>query len=169
MFWVYLQSWISQGSVAQDSEYVPVLNVAEFWIHQDSEYASVFEYAMILNITETWIYQGYTRFRICMNNSTICMIVSRYVWICPNMPTNAWLCLNAPERLLFYISHFPICFTILFYLNTRLLIWTSIGDHSLKKQAVFLKRQNLIFSIEAEVFHCILSCHARVSECIHTL
>ena len=165
MFWVCLQSWISQGS-----EYVPVLNVAEFWIHQGSEYASVFEYAMILNITEIWIYQGYTRFRICMNNSTISMIVSRYVWICPNMPTYAWLCLNVPERLLFYISHFPICFTILFYLNTRLLIWTSIGYHSLKKhEAVFLKRQNLIFSIEAEVFHCILSCHVRVSECIHTL
>ena len=57
----------------------------KFWIYQGSDYASDFEYARILNVPEFWICQGYTGFRICLNNSWICLIMSGYVWICMNM------------------------------------------------------------------------------------
>ena len=63
-----------------------------------------------------WIYseflicQDYTGFRICLNYSWICLIMSWYVWICLNMPEYAWICLNLPEWLLFYISPFSHLF-----------------------------------------------------------
>ena len=57
----------------------------KFWIYQGSDYASDFEYARILNVPEFWICQGYTGFRMCLNNSWICLIMSGYVWICLNM------------------------------------------------------------------------------------
>ena len=71
-----------------------VLNGIEFCISQGSECASGFEYARILNIPEFWICQGYTEFRICLNDS----------WICLNMPEYTWICLNLPKWLLFNIS-----------------------------------------------------------------
>ena len=99
-----------------------VLNVPEFWIYQGSEYASGFEYARILSIPEFGICQGYTGFRICLNNSWICLIMSGYIWLCLNMPKYVWICLNLPEWLLFYSSPVDTLH------NTWLLIWTSTGD-----------------------------------------
>ena len=74
---------------------------------QGSEYASGFEYAKILNIPEFWICLDFTGFKICLNNSRICLIMSGYVWICLNIPQYAWICLNLPEWFLFYMSLFP--------------------------------------------------------------
>ena len=70
-----------------------VLNVPEFWIYQSYEFAFGFKHARIVNIS-TLNMAGYTGFRVCMNNS----------WICLNMLEYAWICLNLPEWLLFYIS-----------------------------------------------------------------
>ena len=54
----------------------------EFWIYQDSKYASGFGYARILQIPEFWMCQGYAGFRKCPNNFWICLIMPRYIWIC---------------------------------------------------------------------------------------
>ena len=61
-----------------------VLNVPEFSIYQGCEYASGFEYDRIMSIPEFWICQGYTGFRIGLNNSWIGLNMSDYVLICLN-------------------------------------------------------------------------------------
>ena len=100
-----------------------VLNVAEFWIYQGSEYAFGFECTRILNIPEFLICQGYTGFRICRINSWICawicLIMFGYVWKCLNMLEHAWICLSLPEWLLFYIPPFTHLFFNLFSTWTR--------------------------------------------------
>ena len=126
----------------------PVLNSPGFWIclwfwmcqsfgysYQGSEYVSGFEYARILNIPEFWICQGYTWFKICRNNSWICLNMSEYAWICVNMPKSAWMTFDL---------HFPCGYITLHLVFERLQETTG---YSLKEnEAVFLKRQNFIFS-----------------------
>ena len=100
-----------------------------FWICQGSEYASGFEYARILNIPEFWICQGFTGFRICLNNSWICLNMSDYVWIFLNLPEYAWICLKS--FWITFVWHSPIppfVLQSLFYVNTWLLIWTCTGE-----------------------------------------
>ena len=51
-------------------------------------YTRVLIMPLILNMPGFWMYQscqGYTGFRICLNNSWICLIMSGYVWICLNI------------------------------------------------------------------------------------
>ena len=76
-----------------------------FWKCQDSEK------------TDFWLYQGYTGFRICLNNSWICLFMSEYVWVCLSIPENARMCLNLCEWFLLYIFPFPHLFTVLFLLE----------------------------------------------------
>ena len=111
-----------------------VLNVPEFWIHQASQYASGFEYArllnmfLVLNMPEFWICQGYTGFRICLNNP--------WIWL------NMLECLNMAECLLFYISIFPPLFYNFFSTLTRGYLFERLQEtraYSLKEhEAVFL-------------------------------
>ena len=123
-----LDAW--QGSeYVSGSEYPKVLNMSLllnmpefldilgfwksfwFWICQ-----------RILNIPELWISQGYIGFRICLNNSWICLNMSEYARICMNMLKSAWMAFG----LHFPIS--PFVLQSLFSLNTLLLIWTSRRD-----------------------------------------
>ena len=101
-------SWIQSAplEMLEKGVSIPlVLNISGlwFWMFQsfgrNSEYASGFEYAMILNIQEFWIYQDYTWFKICLNSSWICLVISGYFCFC------------------FTFSHFPICFTVLWLLE----------------------------------------------------
>ena len=100
-----------------------VLNILGFWIARDSEYVSGFECTRVLNIPEFWVCQGYTGFRICLDNSQICLKVwtrkcldmSEFVAICVNMSKSAWMA---------FVLHFPISQFVLqslVYLNSLLL------------------------------------------------
>ena len=111
----------------------------QFWMCQNSEYASRFEYVRILNIPEFWIYQDNTGFKICL-------IVPGYVWICLNMRER--ICVNMPKSpwmaFVLHFAIFPFVLQFFFYLNTWRLQETR--GYSLKEhEAVFLKRQNLYF------------------------
>ena len=111
-----------QGSeYASGSEYPRVLNSPGFWICLCGS-----EYARVLDIPEFWIFQDYTRFRICLNNSWICLNMLDFVWTCLNMPKYARII--SLNGFCFTFSHFPIFLQFLFYLNTWLLIWASTGD-----------------------------------------
>ena len=145
-------------SIAQDFSMSQVLNVPEFRIYQSSEYASGFEYARILHIPEFWICQGYTGFRICLNKSWICLSMPDNVWIClGNMPEYVRICVNIPKYAWmafgFTFLHFPIGFTIPWkrgYLFERLQETRETTGYSLKEhETVFLKKQNLTFSLAA--------------------
>ena len=135
-----------------------VLNEPEFWMYQGSEYAPGFEYARILNIPEFWIRQGYKGFKICLNNSWICLNMPDNVWIClGNMPEYVRICVNMPKYAWmafgFTFLHFLIGFAIPWkrgYLFERLQETRETRGYSLKKQETpFLKKQNLIFSLAA--------------------
>ena len=93
------------------SEYLRILNmslVLNIWIYQGYEHVSRFEYARILNILEFWICQGYTGFRICLNNSRIFLNrMLKYAWI-------SWICMNG---FCFTFPDFPIYFAIPFLLK----------------------------------------------------
>ena len=135
-----------------------------FWIYQGSEYASGLQYASILlyqyseypsvlNIPGSWIwfwfsicqsfeYARFTQSLICMNNSWMWLVMPEYVWICWNMCEYAQICLNLPEWLLFVAIIIPCLFEcVVTYFNPVY----SLKEH----KAVFLKRENLIFSIVA--------------------
>ena len=82
-----------------------------FWMWQSFGYTRVlnttssFECVIILNISAFWIRQGYRGFRICLNNSWLCLDMPEYAWIgliCLN-----GLCLTFSN----FSSHSPICFT----------------------------------------------------------
>ena len=89
-FWVWIWFWIFQGTEQPRILNMSlVLNVPEFGIYQGSEYAYGFEYVRILNKPEFWKCQGYTGFRICLNNSWIFLKMPDYVWIFLNMPEYA--------------------------------------------------------------------------------
>ena len=159
----------STADVWKDSEYASsseyprilemflLLNVPKFWIYQGSECASSFEYDRILNISEFWICQGYTGLRICLNNFWICVNMLDYLLICLNVPEYAGKCMNIPKSVwIAFVSPFP----------TSPFVWQSLStstrgylferlqetrSYSRKEhEAVFLKRQNLIFSIAPE-------------------
>ena len=129
-----------------------VLNVPEFWVYQSSG----FEHARILKIPKFWICQGDTGFRICLNNSSICLNMPDYDWICLNMLEIAGICVNMPKSAwMAFVLHFsiPHLFYNLFssgisgYLFERL---KETKGYKLKEnEAVFLKRQNLTFYIAA--------------------
>ena len=103
-----------------------VLNIQRLWIAQECEYVSGSEYARVLNIPgfwvclwfwkvrivnipEFWICQGYTGFRIHMNNYWICLNMPDYVWICMNMPEYAGICVNMPKYAwMTFALHFSI-------------------------------------------------------------
>ena len=102
-----------QGSeYASGSHYLRVLNSPGFWICLWFWMRQNFRYTRVLNLPGFWICQSYTGFRICLNNSWICLNMPNYVWIWLNTPEYAWMYLNLPEWLLFYISPFPHMFTI---------------------------------------------------------
>ena len=131
---------ISGFWIAQNSEYVSGSECARvldtpgfsiclwFWICQSFGYTRLLNMSLILNIPEFWICQGYTGFRICLNNP----------WICLNMLE----CLNMAECLLFYISTFPPLFYNFFSTLTRGYLFERLQEtraHSLKEhEAVFL-------------------------------
>ena len=128
-----------------------------FRISQDSEYASGCECAMILNIQGLRIFQVYTGFRICLNNSWICLNMPESVWIYLNVPEYTRIFVNMPKSAwMAFVLHFPIFFTIPFLLehvDTYLIVYRRLEViESLmrpEEEAVFLKRQNLIFSVAA--------------------
>ena len=132
-----------------------VLNLPKFWIYHGSEYASGFKYTRIFNIQDSRICQGYAGFRICLNNSWICLFmssVSEYAWIYWNMHECAYICLNV---FCFIFPHFPICFSIPFllaHLVTYLHLYRRLEVYILKEQALFFKRQNFIFSLASISF-----------------
>ena len=120
-----------------------VLHIPVSWISQDSEHISGSEFARVLDIPRFWIYlwfwicqnskytrfricQGYTGFRICLNNSWICLNMPYSVWICLKMPEYAGICVNMPGSTWMALAlHFPISpfvLRFLFYLSTWLLI-----------------------------------------------
>ena len=118
-----------------------VLNMPGFWIHQSSEYAKVTQ-----GLEFAWVIPKY---------ACICLIMFGYVLeICLNMSEYAWICLNMPEWLL--VLHFSISLLVFAipwkrgYLFERLQETRETRGYSLKKQeTVFLKKQNLIFSLAA--------------------
>ena len=104
-------------------------SIVHVW--QGSEYAPVpdSEYIRVLNMP------GYTGFWICLNN----------FWTCLNMMKYVWMCLNLPEWLLFY---FPIVIPCLLErIVTYFNVYTKLEVRVKEYHAVFLKRQNLIFSV----------------------
>ena len=144
---------IWQGSAyASGSEYLRVLNmslvlnVLEFWIYQGSKYASGFKYARILNNQST----EYAR---VTQGSECAWIFPDYVWLylnmpdyvgkCLNMPKYAWICLNLPEWLLFCISPVVTLLRGDLFVGLQETRVCNLEEH----EAVFLKRQNLTFSI----------------------
>ena len=139
-FWLCLWFWMCQSF-----RYTRVLNMPLVLICQDFEYTSVLnmsELNMVQN-RHAWIIPEY---------AWLFLIMSGNVWICVNMPEYAWICLNLPGWLSFTFCISAFILESLFYLNTYLLIWTSKGirGYNLKEhETVFLKGQNLIFSIAA--------------------
>ena len=93
---------------------------------------------LILNIPVFWICRGYTEYA---------WIISEHAWICLNIPKYAWMCLNVPEWLLL----FPHCNPLSTWTGGYLFQYLSeCKSYSLKDyQAVFVKRQNLLFSVIA--------------------
>ena len=83
--------------------------------------------------------------------------MSGYVWICLNMPKYVWICLDLLEWLLFYISPFSHLFYNLFSIWTfdyMLECLQETRGYSLKEnEAVFLKKQNLIFAFAYNAKH----------------
>ena len=122
---------IWQGSeYASGSEYLRVLNmslvlnVLEFWIYQGSKYASGFKYARILNTSEYWICQCYTGFRMCLNISWLCLIMSECAWLCRKMLEYAEICVNMPKSAwMAFVLQFPCGYIITWWLICR-----STGD-----------------------------------------
>ena len=100
-------------------------------VWQGSKYASVsdFEYISVPNVRRLH--------RICLNNFGTCL----------NIPKYAWMCLNIPEWLLF----FPHCNPLSTWTGGYLFQYLSESkSYSLKDyQVVFVKRQNLLFSVIA--------------------
>ena len=100
--------WQSSGYVS-GSEYPTILNMSlvlnvpvfldilRFWICLWFSICQDSEFTRVLNM------RGYTEFRMCLNNSWICLNMSVCVWMWWN---THWLCLKLPEWLLFYISPF---------------------------------------------------------------
>ena len=118
-FWICLRF-----STCQGSEYAGVLNILGFWIYQGSEYASGSQYARVLNISGL----------LKVLNMSDC------AWICLNMPEYARICMNIPSACLL-ISACCHCNPLSIYFNKVY----SLKEH----EAVFLKRQNFIFSVVA--------------------
>ena len=129
-----------------------VLNALEFWIYQGSEYASNFEYVRIE--CQFWMCQGYTRFRICLNN-WICLNIPDYVCICLNMPDSARICVNMPKSfwMAFWMTfpNFRICFTNLFLLEhvvtylkvyriLEVIVWIYVRLFSWRDKKIFFYR-----------------------------
>ena len=116
----------------------------------------------VLNMPGSWIYQSseYTRvrrgFTKCLNNFWIWLNMLDCVWICLNMPEYTGICVNMHKcawMLLLYVPPFLYLFYNPFstwrrdYLFERLQEGRGYGRK--EHEAVFLKRQNLIFSIAA--------------------
>ena len=100
----------------------PVLNSPGFWICiwfwmcQSSGYTRILNMPQVLNLPGFWIYQSSEYARVTQG-SEYTWIIFEYAWISLIMPGYVWICLNMPKWLLFYISHFPICFIIPFLLE----------------------------------------------------
>ena len=94
-----------------------------------------------------WIYQGseYAEFTRDSHYAWVCL--SNF-WMCLNMPKYALMCPNPPEWLLYYFPIVIPCLLerVLTYFN----IYTLTRSCSQRDyEAIFLKRQNMIFSIVA--------------------
>ena len=123
-----------------------VLKMLEFWIQQGSEIASGYEYARVLNIPSVLLMPGLHKEYawICLNDSEYAML--EYTRIYVNKLKSVWMT---------FILHFPIVIhTLSIWLSGYLLhLLHNTGSYNSPKkhEAVFLKRQNLIFSIVAEI------------------
>ena len=86
-------------------------------------------------------------FRMCGGYTEYAWIISEHAWTCLNIPKYAWMCLNIPEWLLF----FPHCNPLSTWTGGYLFQYLSESkSYSLKDyQVVFVKRQNLLFSVIA--------------------
>ena len=114
-------------------------SIADVWQGSEhawvSEYVSHSEYASVLNILQFWVCPGSEYSWIYLTDSWICLIMARYATIFVNMPKSAWMTFVLP---------FPIV--------TPCLLESVITYFDVYAKAVFLKRQNLIFSLVASTF-----------------
>ena len=143
----------------QGSEYVSVLNISGLWIAHDFEYVSgsecaSFGYSRVLKMPTFGLCQGYTGFRICLNNSWISLIMSGYVWICLNIVEYAWICLYLPQWLLFYVSPFLHFFYNLF----SILKYGFLFERLQESRSCSLKEHEAIFLLGAVNLYIVFSC-----------
>ena len=143
----------------------PVLNIPGFrrcfcrWMCQSFGCTRVLNMPLVLNMTGFWIYQSSEYARVTQG-SEYAWIISEYAWICliiVNVPEYAGKCMNIPKSVwIAFFSPFP----------TSPFVWQSLStstrgylferlqetrSYSRKEhETVFLKRQNLIFSIAPE-------------------
>ena len=161
---MFHQRWLT-GLYALGSQYARVLNIPGFSICQVSKCTwvlNILEF-WILNMLKFWIYQGseyasssqcqgseYARFTqgpeyvwIIHEFARLCLNMSEYTWICQNMCEYAYICLNGFCLLVLIV--------ILCLLECMVAYFNKV--HHLKEhEVVFLKRQNLIFSIVAGIY-----------------
>ena len=137
-----------------------VLNIPRFWIVSGSKCARVLDtpgfwiwnMSLVFNMSGFWLYQSSEYARVTQG-SEHAWIIPEYAWLCLVMPEYAWICLNLPEWPLFYIFSFPHFFCNPFFTWTRGNLFEGLQEtrgYSLTEHAaVFMKKQNLIFSIAA--------------------
>ena len=98
---------------------------------------------LVLNIPGCWIClwfricQVYTGFWICLNNSCICLKISDCAWI--------YMILHKSVRSAFLLHNFIVILCLLELVVTYFNKIYSLKEH----KAIFLKKQNLIFSLVA--------------------
>ena len=136
--WVYLRSWIYQGSkytrdlyiprfwICQGCQYIRVLNMPWFWICQGSEYTRNLntpgfwmyqgsEYNRVLNIPRFWIYQGSKYVRVLSMRSFLMYQGSAYTGVIQTFECslisldNSWICLIMSEYTRMLNTNWPYC------------------------------------------------------------
>ena len=119
-----------------------VLNILEFWISHNSEYARILNMPLVVSMIGFWICLWFSRYQ-CSEYARFTQ-GPEYAWICLK---NSWICLIMPGSVwVAFVFHVPVVITcllecIVIYLNKVY----SLKEH----EAVFLRRQNLIYSVVA--------------------
>ena len=142
-----------------------VLNMPGFWIYLGSQYAR------FLNVPGFWIYQN-SEFWICWSSkyasSSQCQgseyarftqgpeyvwIIHEFAWLCLNMSEYTWICQNMCEYAYICLNGFCLLVLIVILCLLECMVAYFNKVHHLKEhEVVFLKRQNLIFSIVAGIY-----------------
>ena len=118
------------------------------WIYEGSEYARVQSMSLALNMKGFWIYEWSEYVRV-IQDSEYTWIVAAYAKLCLNMSSYAGICLKS-TWIAFALHCLIVISCLLECVITYFNVYWKI-DSLKKHKAVFLTRQNLIFSIVAGI------------------